>query len=146
VDAQKIITVCGRDWAEVGVEFVYLGESKECESCKISKVCLKLKKGWKYKIVGLRNGDIHPCPLHDDGVIAVEVVELPMIVAVESKMAVEGMKVSLNNSCADVSCIYYNLCNPIEFGEEEFVIEKVIGDTIDCKSGKKMRLVELRRA
>ena len=145
MDAQKIITVCGKDWAEVGIEFTYLGGGKECENCKINKVCLKLKKGCKYKIVGLRNGEVHPCPLHDEGVVAVEVVELPLIVAVESKMAVEGMKISIENSCFEVNCVYYNLCNPIEFESEEFVVEKVIGGNVDCKNGRKLTLVELRR-
>ena len=74
-EVNKIITLCSKDWAKIGVEFTFLGGKAECENCKIKRTCLRLREGAKYKIVGLRDGTVQECPLHDEGVVAVEVVE-----------------------------------------------------------------------
>jgi len=143
----KIITLCGKNWAKIGVEFTFIGEAEECKNCKIRKTCLKLKEGSKYKIIGLRDGAVQSCPLHDEGVVAVEVVELPIIALVNSKMAVEEAKLRFEKKCNRFDCFMYTLCNPIELENGEAVIvEKVIGESPNkCPRGKTLKLVELRR-
>ncbi len=148
MDVNKIITLCGKDWAKIGVEFTFLGGKSECENCKLKKVCLKLKEGARYKIVGLRNGDVHECPLHDEGVVAVEVVELPIIALIDSKMAVEGTKFHYRSKrCDKFDCKMYSLCNPVELRDGEvLIVEKVIGNAPDnCQKGYNFVVAELKR-
>jgi hypothetical protein len=146
-EVNRIVTLCGRDWAKVGVEFTFLGGKVECENCKVKRTCLRLKEGAKYKIVGLRDGTVQECSIHDEGVVAVEVVELPIIALIDSKMAVEGARMHFENQCTSLGCSMYNLCNPVELKNEEAVIvERVIGDAPEeCAKGYSMKVVELKR-
>ncbi len=144
-EVNRIITLCGKNWAVTGTEFIFLGGKEECESCRLRKVCLKLRVGAKYKIVGLRNGEIQPCQLHDDGVIAVEVVELPILLAVDAKTAVEGAKIRLNGRCQRIDCGFFNLCNPAQIARDESVIIESVGESFECPGGKTMKIVEVRR-
>ncbi|WP_457590464.1 UPF0179 family protein [Geoglobus sp.] len=145
-EVSKIITLCGKDWAVTGLEFTFLGGKEECESCRLRKVCLKLRVGSKYKIVGLRNGETHPCPIHDEGVVAVEVVELPILLAVDARTAVEGAKITLNGRCSRVDCNFFNLCNPSQLMPSESVIIESVGESFECPNGRTMKIVEVRRA
>uniref|UniRef100_A0A7C3M9M1 UPF0179 protein ENN70_05735 n=1 Tax=Archaeoglobus fulgidus TaxID=2234 RepID=A0A7C3M9M1_ARCFL len=147
-EVNKIITLCGKDWAKIGVEFIFLGGKQECESCKIKKTCLKLKEGAKYKIVGLRDGTVQECPLHDEGVVAVEVVELPIIALVDSKIAVEGAKFHFEQrTCDAYECSMHSLCHPIELKSgDSVIVERVIGDAPEqCRKGYSVIVAELRR-
>ena len=146
-EVSRIVTLCGKDWAKIGVEFTFLGGKGECENCRVKRTCLRLREGAKYKIVGLRDGTVQECPLHDEGVVAVEVVELPIIALVDSKMAVEGAKLQFGNRCNVLDCPMYNLCNPVELRNGGVVvIEKVIGDSPEkCAKGYAMKVVELKR-
>jgi len=148
-EVNRIITLCGKDWAKIGTEFIFLGGKYECQACKIKKTCLKLREGAKYKIVGLRDGAVQECPLHDEGVVAVEVVELPIIALVDSKIAVEGARFHYEEKKCDIlNCSMFSLCHPVELknGERVFV-EKVIGDAPErCQKGHSVVVAELRRA
>ena len=147
MDVNKIITLCGKDWAKVGMEFIFLGGKQECESCRLKNICLRLREGAKYKIVGLRNGEVHECPLHDEGVIAVEVVELPIMALIDSKVAVEGAKIRFEKRCDNLDCKLYNLCNPLELKDGDSVVVKaIVGDPpISCPKGYSLKIVELER-
>ncbi len=148
-EVNRIITLCGKDWAKIGTEFIFLGGKAECENCKIKKTCLRLREGSKYKIVGLRDGAVQECPLHDEGVVAVEVVELPIIALIDSKIAVEGAKFHYEVKKCDVfNCSMYSLCHPIELTDgESVVVEKIIGDAPEkCQKGYSVVVAELRRA
>lgn len=147
-EVNKIITLCGKDWARVGMEFTFLGPKTECENCKIRRTCLRLRKGAKYKIIGLRDGTVQECPLHDEGVVAVEVVELPIIALIDSKIAVEGAKFHYESKkCGIFDCKMYSLCHPVELTDDESVIvEKVIGDAPEsCPRNYSVVVAELRR-
>ncbi len=146
-EVNKIVTLCGKDWAKIGVEFTFLGGKGECENCKVKRTCLRLREGAKYKIVGLRDGTVQECPLHDEGVVAVEVVELPIMALIDSKMAVEGAKLHFENRCNTLDCSMYNLCNPVELrAGGVVVVERVIGDAPErCAKGYAMKVVELKR-
>lgn len=147
MDANKIITLCGKDWAKVGIEFIFLGGKQECEGCRLKNICLRLRVGSKYKIVGLRNGEVHDCPLHDEGVVAVEVVELPIIALIDSKMAIEGAKLKFEKRCDILECELYNLCNPLELKDgDSVVVKSVVGDPpSQCMKGYSLKIVELER-
>jgi len=147
-EVNKIITLCGRDWAKIGIEFIFLGGKQECENCRLKNICLRLREGAKYKIVGLRDGAVHECPLHDEGVVAVEVVELPIVALIDSKMAVEGAKIRYEGKrCNFLDCEMYNLCHPVELKEgDSVIVEKIIGDApAECRKGYSLKVVELKR-
>ncbi|AGK60878.1 Uncharacterized protein conserved in archaea [Archaeoglobus sulfaticallidus PM70-1] len=148
-EVNKIITLCGRTWANIGVEFTFIGGRDECEKCRLKRPCLRLKENAKYKIVSLRDGTVQECPLHDGGVVAVEVVELPIIALLESKKSVEGAKIRYEKKhCEIFNCSMYNLCHPAELMDgEEVVVEKIIGDSPGvCEKGLSVKVVELARA
>jgi len=146
-EVDKIVTLCGRDWAKVGTEFTYLGGKAECENCKLKRTCLRLRTGSKYKIVGLRDGTPQECSLHDEGVVAVEVVELPILALIDSKMAVEGAKLHFERRCNVIDCPMYNLCSPVELQNGDAVfVERIIGDAPEkCQKGFSLKVVELKR-
>lgn len=148
-EVNRIITLCGKDWAKIGTEFIFLGGKDECQGCKIKKTCLKLREGAKYKIVGLRDGAVQECPLHDEGVVAVEVVELPIIALIDSKIAVEGTRFHYEEKkCDTLNCSMFSLCHPVELKNGERVsVEKIIGDAPErCQKGYSVVVAELRRA
>ncbi|MCS7118794.1 MAG: UPF0179 family protein [Archaeoglobaceae archaeon] len=146
-EVNRMVTLCGKNWAKIGVEFMFLGGKPECENCKIKKTCLKLREGAKYKIVGLRDGTVQECQLHEDGVVAVEVVELPIIALVESTLT-DGAKFRYEErKCEHYECGMYNLCHPLELRDGEIVIVwKVIGDSPEkCSLGYNFAIAELMR-
>jgi hypothetical protein len=147
-EVNKIVTLCGRDWANIGVEFIFLGAKPECEGCKIKRTCLRLRENAKYKIVSLRDGTVQECALHDSGVVAVEVVELPIIALLDSKKSVPGATIRYDKKdCDYLECAMYNLCHPIELRDgETVVVEKVIGESPEiCEKGYSVKVVELAR-
>ncbi|MEM0203221.1 MAG: UPF0179 family protein [Archaeoglobaceae archaeon] len=146
-EVNRIITLCGKSWAKIGVEFMFLGGKPECENCKIKKTCLKLREGAKYKIVALRDGTVQECALHEEGVVAVEVIELPVIALVESTLT-EGAKFKYEErKCNHYECGMYNLCHPIELKDGEIVtVGKIIGDSPEkCVLGYNFVVAELTR-
>ncbi len=142
------ITLIGVDLARTGVEFIFNGAAAECEACKLRNTCLNLGVGRKYRITGVRGSTEHKCALHDIGVKAVEVAESPNVVAIDSKKAFSGSKITHKQSeCATGDCTIYELCHPsgVENGEK-LVISAVIGDLPEtCVEGKSLKLVELKR-
>ncbi len=142
------ITLIGVDLAKTGLEFIFNGPAAECEACKFKNTCLNLGIGRKYRITGTRSATEHKCALHDVGVKAVEVVESPNVVAIDSKKAFSGSKIVYKQSeCESAECTIYDVCHPsgIEPGEK-LVIATVIGDLPEaCVEGKSLKLVELKR-
>ncbi len=141
------VTLIGVRLAKVGVEFVFDGPASECESCRLKNTCMSLDIGRRYRVVGTR--DIHhECPLHDGGVYAVEVVEMLTIVAIESRKALEGSKISFDPPrCDKNNCSIYDLCHPpwLRPGDK-CTINSVLGAPSEsCIDGLTLRLVELKR-
>ncbi|MHC1566962.1 MAG: UPF0179 family protein [Candidatus Syntropharchaeia archaeon] len=141
------ITLIGTRLAKIGTEFIFNGPVVECENCKLRDTCLNLETGRKYRIVGLRNTK-HECPIHDSGVCAVEVVESPIIVAIETKKAFNGSKIIFEApECNEVNCSLYDLCHPLGIKNgDRFTISEVIGNTPEaCPQGLSLKLVEVKR-
>jgi uncharacterized protein (UPF0179 family) len=142
------ITLIGLSLARIGTEFVFNGPAHECETCKIKNTCQNLEVGRRYKIVSVRGNRKHDCALHDVGVKAVEVVESPSVVAIDSKNAFVGSKILYKQNTCDVSdCRIYELCHPDELKrEEKFTICEVLGDApCACPDGRSLKIVELKR-
>ncbi|OEU64594.1 MAG: hypothetical protein BA870_04595 [Desulfuromonadales bacterium C00003094] len=147
MELDSTITLIGVRLAKVGLEFIFKGPAPECEECRFKNSCMNLSTGRKYRIVNVRTSTQHSCYVHDEGVQAVEVVESPIISAIESKKAFKGSKVVFEPpSCKRGECTIYDLCHPVgvEFGDK-CTISEVIGDTPEeCAKGLSLKVVELK--
>ena len=147
-EEDTIITLIGTRLAKIGMEFIFYGSAPECNNCKLKTTCMNLYEGRKYRTVNLRNGAKHECSIHDSGVCAVEVVESPTIVAIESRKAFNGSKIIFEPPhCIDAECSMYDLCHPTGLEEGmKYTINEVIGDAPEtCPRGLSLKLVELKR-
>lgn len=147
-ELDTIITLIGSEVAFEGYEFIFMGEATECKDCRLKNACLNLHEGSKYRLVALRDAPVHECPLHEGGVRAVEVVEAPFLVAIESRKAFGGSKVVYNPiECGEEECPMYELCHPSGLEEgDKCTITKVVGNPPQsCPKGFSLKLVELER-
>ncbi len=144
----KIITLIGTKLAKVGNEFIFKGVTKECEPCKLNKTCLNLNPGSRYRITDLRTGGKLECFIHDSGVCAVEVVETPIIMSIESRKAIKGSKIIYETpACNLANCSNYRLCFPsgLKHGDK-FTIINVVGEISEhCEKGHALKVVEVNR-
>ena len=80
------VTLIGSRLADTGREFVYQGESPDCEGCPYRSQCLNLSVGTRYRITDIReDAQTLDCAVHDTGVRAVEVEPAPVPATVPSK-------------------------------------------------------------
>lgn len=142
------ITLIGTKLAKVGTEFIFRGIAKECEPCKLNKTCLGLNVGSKYRITGLRNGGTLECFIHDSGVCAVEVIETPIVMGIESRKAIKGSKIIYEPvACNILTCENYRICRPSGLKRgDKFTIANVVGELSgQCEKGYILKLVEVKR-
>lgn len=147
-ESDTIITLIGTKLAKAGNEFVFKGAAKECEPCKLNKTCLGLNIGSKYRIINLRNSGKHECFVHDSGVCAVEVIEAPVIIALESKKAIKGSKITYEQiSCNFSNCENVVLCRPSGLRQgDKYSITNVEGELNEpCRKGYSLKVVEVKR-
>ncbi|MBS1263431.1 MAG: hypothetical protein MAG715_00612 [Methanonatronarchaeales archaeon] len=140
------VTLIGKLNAREGEEFVFEGTQEQCYSCSLRRTCGALVAGRRYRVVGLRDGRVQKCPLHEGGVNAVEVEETAIEAAVPSKKAVRGSRVSVSppNGCTD-DCEVWTICHPGGVDGRKLVIEDVVGSTkSDCPLGIDLQVVKLR--
>ena len=147
MEDNTIITLIGTKLAKVGNEFIFRGAAKECEPCKLSRTCLSLNPGSRYRITGIRTGEKLECFVHDSGVCAVEVVEVPIKVAVESRKAIKGSKIAYEPLCALSNCQNLVLCRPSGLTQgDKFMIVNGEGEVNEpCGKGYSLKLVEVKR-
>ena len=108
-----IITLIGSRIAKEGEDFLFLGESRECQKCKLKKTCLNLEPGRRYRVTKIRGDTVHECFIHDGGVLAVEVENSPVLAVIDSKKAIEGARISYEQpKCEDYDDGIYDLMNP----------------------------------
>lgn len=113
VEVDTTITLIGSRLAKEGMEFIFEGESSECNKCKLKNTCLNLEKGRRYKVVKIKTPSVHECFLHDGGVIAVEVVKSPIVAILDSRKAIKGAKISYESpKCKEVPDEMYDLFFP----------------------------------
>ena len=127
--------------------FIYRGPLSECRDCKVKTVCFNLEKGCTYRIKEIRSMH-HNCKIHEGGVRAVEYEKLPIVIAVDTKIAEKGSKLEFdeNDQCNDMGCKFYKICvTPcIKQGIKYEIVE--IGNTIQCPKGKTLKEVTLKES
>lgn len=113
VEVDTTITLIGSRLAKEGMDFIFEGESNECNRCKLKNTCLNLEKGRRYKVVKIKTPSVHECFLHDGGVIAVEVVKSPVVALLDSRKAIKGAKISYEPpKCKEIPDDLYDLFFP----------------------------------
>ena len=147
VETKSKVTLVGTVLAKPGIEFVYEGESPECETCKVKKACNNLNKGHRYRIISVRSTH-HDCAVHLNGATAVEVMEAPVTMLISADMAMVNSKIKVEFSCNKTECRSYLLCRPDGVVEsEKYVIVDVLGNASDlCSKGRALKLVEVKPA
>ncbi|ADI73472.1 Protein of unknown function UPF0179 [Methanohalobium evestigatum Z-7303] len=139
------VTLVGCRLAKEGQEFIYWGESPDCSGCKIKGTCNNLEAGRKYRVEKIRNGTVHGCYLHDQGVMVVEVSRTPVVATIESKKAVPGAKINFEPiKCSEINCEFYGYCYPkgLKSGDKCTIVN-VMDDVDECLRGKSLKKVEL---
>lgn len=116
-----------------------------CFKCKIYNACARsLRHGGRYRIVSIRRAS-HICPIIGDKMIVVEVEEAPIIAAIESKLAVTGIKVKYSKiNCMNMKCVYNSHCTKTPLTEGEFVEVKRILSKLPCPRDLSLTLAELQ--
>jgi uncharacterized protein len=144
-EPKRTITLIGSRLAKPGTEFIFLGPMAECEKCKLKAVCLNLVKGKKYRVVVVRTGSEHECLLHEN-VRAVEVVPGQVSVAIESRRAFNGSKLTYEEPKCQKTCISYEVCHPQGLvSGEKYTIAEVRDDSPACEKGLNLKIVELKQ-
>ncbi|MDN7011501.1 UPF0179 family protein [Methanoculleus sp. FWC-SCC3] len=147
VKGKTKVTLIGAKLAKPGLDFVYEGNScPECESCKVRKVCHNLQPGKRYRVATVRANTRHDCPVHHEAVVAVDVVEAPIVALISADMAIANSRISYEFSCPKIECRSYRLCRPDGIIEgAKYVVREVLGNAPDiCERGRALKLVELR--
>lgn len=145
-DNNIIITLIGSRVAKEGEDFIFLGESRECQKCKLKRTCLNLESGRRYKVMKVRNDTVHDCFIHDGGVLAVEVESSPVLAAIDSKKAIVGAKISYEKpKCEEYDDAVYDLMNPEGVKDKDKctvvkVLESIDGESVSGCSLKKVEL------
>ncbi|MDP2217885.1 MAG: UPF0179 family protein [Methanolobus sp.] len=145
-DTDTTITLVGSRLAKEGADFMFFGESRECQKCKLKRTCMNLEPGRKYRIVKLRGDTVHECFVHDAGVLAVEVVTSPILAAIDSKKAIAGARISYETpKCTSFDDSLYDLINPegIRNGDK-CTVAKVLENIDEGLSGCSLKKVELK--
>jgi len=141
-----MLTVIGRKLAKEGTQFTFMGPLSDCKECKVRNICFHLERGSKYKVVGTRD-KTHDCPMHEEGVVVVQVEEVPRMAVIPKKMALEGSTIQYETpKCKMRRCKNYSNCFlvGIERGQRKRVV-KVI-DSVDCAIGQSRVAVMLEQA
>ncbi len=134
------VTLIGKKLAHEGADFIYVGVTSECRGCRLKTVCSNLKEGRRYRITRVRDKH-HECELHADGVVPVEIEQLPIDTTVPSD-ATKGTEVSYTEAqCDNVGCELYEICHP-GVTEKKYRILEVVGD-VDCPEGYDLKRVQL---
>ncbi|UOY10754.1 UPF0179 family protein [Methanonatronarchaeum sp. AMET6-2] len=131
----------------MGNEFVFLGPTPECEKCDLKNTCMNLKEGRKYRVVQTKGEKTRDCPIHDQGVKVVEVIESPIIMAIESSKAFKSSNITYQPiDCDRLECKMYKVCNPEGIDEgEKFKIKEIIGDLPgNCEEENDLKLIEAK--
>ena len=139
-----LITLLGKNGAEVGKEFYFVGPLTECRDCRLKGVCFNLEPGAKYRVLEVRPQS-HECHEFDgDEVTAVAVEKIATRSAVPKKLAIDGSVITFQEpKCDAVGCANYALCHaPGKKDGAKYSITAVGGD-LECPIGEKMVSVDL---
>lgn len=147
MDEDTIITLIGIRMAKPGTEFIFRKKSSDCNGCKIKNTCLNLEEGGRYRIVSVRDAPSLECLIHEGGVMAVEVIETPRSVLIESRKALEGSTIVYEPvKCNEDECEMMELCqNPGITPGNKYTILKIENEPEEeCRMGYSLRIVEIK--
>ncbi|MDD4126289.1 MAG: UPF0179 family protein [Methanomicrobium sp.] len=139
------ITLIGRALSKIGTEFVYKGDLSGCEGCRMFKVCNNLIPKRRYRIVGIKNENVHSCNIHFEGVCAVEVTEAPVTTLIDVKKAILNSEIIFKPSCTETGCKNYDICFAEGLIEGDRYLVSSISEDMkpECMKGKTLKKVEL---
>ena len=141
-----MITLIGKDLAQKGVEFVYLGPAKECDDCRFKSSCVdSLELNRKYVITDVKDNE-QKCPIHSQNiVIPVEIERAEIDVLTTSKNIFEGSTFTYNAPECDENCEFHDLCFPEGLMEnDKCIVLKNQGKHKDeCKKGLRLNKLTL---
>ncbi len=138
-----MLTVIGKRLAKENLTFTFIGPLSDCKECKVKNICFHLERGRRYKILDVRDV-LHECPVHEEGVVVIEVEEVFQDAVIPKKQAMEGSTVTIElPKCGERGCINYQLCFPtgVDSGQKKNVAR--VGDKVDCDIGDDRVSVEL---
>ncbi len=140
------VTLIGTRLAEEGTEFVYHGESPDCEGCPYREQCLNLTEDVRYRVTNVRDSGTLDCAVHDTGVTAVDVEPASVRATVSATSAYAGSTAQLEGPCPHTDCPSHPYCEPMGAElETSYKIQDVIGDPPHdfCMLDRDLTLVEL---
>ncbi|MFQ6094835.1 MAG: UPF0179 family protein [Candidatus Bathyarchaeia archaeon] len=140
------ITLVGLNQAKEGFTFIHRGPTPKCGGCEYLHVCVRnLESGRIYKVVGLRDKTLY-CPLSEEDMRVVEVVESEIEGAIPSKQAMEGAMILFQPEECDVEdCKNFEFCFPKGLlNGDRCEIVGVTG-SLQCPRGLPLVRVLLRR-
>ena len=132
-----MITLIGKDLAQIGVEFVYLGPAEECENCRFKSSCVdSLELNRKYVITDVKDNE-QKCPVHSQNiVIPVEIERAQIDVLTTSKNIFEGSTFTYNAPKCEEYCEFHDSCFPEGLMEnDKCIVIKNQGKHKECKKG-----------
>ena len=138
------VTIVGSVFARPGVQFVYTGKTEECESCSISRVCHNLETGRRYEVVAVRAAN-HVCPIHHQGTVTVDVVEVPIDIRIAALQAKKNTTITIKGPDCDEACLWYADCHPVGVvnGQKYIITEILPGEPVECRVGPSPVLVKV---
>lgn len=148
MDEDTVVTLIGVRMAKTGNVFVFRGKTPDCEGCKLKNTCMNLDIGGQYKVVSVRDSPPIDCAVHDKGVQAVEVVEAPWTVLLESRMVRQGSAVVYEPvTCNETGCDMFEMCqNPGPVPGNRYTIVNVVGEpNSDCIKDYSLKIVEMKK-
>ncbi len=140
-----MIALVDSESAEVGYEYVYLGEADECKKCSLLLPCHhNLERGRRYAVKSVRD-KTHPCSLFGQ-VVVCEVEEVGVDGAIAPEFAFIGSSITFKTvDCKNALCDYSNLCMPEGVSTGDRCTITGVKKKINCPEGKSLVVATLRR-
>jgi len=114
-----------------------------CFMCEFYRACVGALRAWgRYRVVSVRRAS-HFCPIVGDEMVVVEVEDEPLLAAVESKVAVEGVTLRYAKVECNAPCPYRGYCMRVPLLEGEVVRVARVLQRLPCPKSRPLALVEL---
>jgi len=143
---KNIITFVGLKQAKIGFSFIHEGALKECEECKLFRVCMtNLELSRIYRVTKIRDKTF-PCRIHEEGVRVVEVIEPDLEVNIETRLAFpSGVITFQSQECEETSCENYQKCVPLGLINGNRCKILSLKGQVKCPLNRSLVLVTLQR-